>query len=395
MERRSKILYLITKSNFGGAQRYVYDLATHLASSYDVVVAHGGTGERDAPPGALAERLTAAGIRTINVRHFMRNMSWREDLSAFREVYEIVRREQPDVLHLSSSKAGGMGALIGRLCGVRTIIFTSHGLTFDETWRPRWQRALIWLFTTATVLLSTTTIQLSKDTFTRASNLPFARRRVVHIPNGIEPPHFTDRTTARRTLAARNADTERWIGCIAEYHPNKNLDVLIRAMGDLSTRIGDVHVWLIGVDGDGAEKQRLQECARACHIESRVHLCGFIPDAARLLPAFDLFVLPSRKEGLPYVLMEAGYAGVPVVASNIPGNTDIIIHKRTGLVTETTPTAVARAIETILNDPGYARSLADALSAHVRTVYSVDTMVADTRKLYDSTNPTTSLSASS
>src|SRR5690348_6940862 len=106
-----KILYVITKSNWGGAQRYVFDLATHLPAGYEPVVALGGTGGAGAGTGLLAEKLKAAGIRVVYVQAFMRDISVTKDLGALAELTRLFKKERPDAVHLNSSKAGGVGAL--------------------------------------------------------------------------------------------------------------------------------------------------------------------------------------------------------------------------------------------------------------------------------------------
>src|SRR3990167_2305563 len=106
-----KILFVITKSNWGGAQRYVYDLATALhKGQFEVVVAFGGTGEAGAHPGLLAERLKEVGVRTIFIESFTRDIGIFRDVSAFFELLRVIKKERPDVLHLNSSKAGGIGS---------------------------------------------------------------------------------------------------------------------------------------------------------------------------------------------------------------------------------------------------------------------------------------------
>ena len=123
---RKKVLFLITKSNWGGAQRYVYDLVTTLdKSQFDVVVALGGNG-------ILVEMLNHAGIRTIIIQSLARNISIKNELSFARELWNILRIEKPDVFHVNSSKAGGVGTFLGRLSRVPRIIFTAHGWAFNE-----------------------------------------------------------------------------------------------------------------------------------------------------------------------------------------------------------------------------------------------------------------------
>src|SRR3989344_6172396 len=137
-----KILYVITKSNWGGAQRYVYDCARSVnKSEFEPVVAAGGNG-------VLLTRLEEKGIRTLRVRSFTRDISIVKEFSAFRELLSLYKRERPAVIHLNSSKAGGIGALSAWIYGWMPgttrprVIFPVHGWGFDEP-RPAFVRAFI------------------------------------------------------------------------------------------------------------------------------------------------------------------------------------------------------------------------------------------------------------
>ncbi len=114
---KKKIIFVITKSNWGGAGRYVFDLATTLTSDYDVAVALGGTG-------LLVDKLRKENIRTIPIPSLGRDIHVRADSSAFFELLAIFKKEKPDVVHLNSSKAGGLGALAARMS--RTIPNPAH-----------------------------------------------------------------------------------------------------------------------------------------------------------------------------------------------------------------------------------------------------------------------------
>lgn len=388
-----KVLFVITKSNYGGAQRYVYDLATAMArTGDDVAVAFGGTGKRGAKTGTLEAKLEEAGIRTIRVRHFMRDVSFVGDLRALGELIRIIRTERPEVLHVTSSKAGGLGALAGRILRVPRIIFTSHGLVYDESWRPLWQRALLWVFTWCTMLCAHDTIQISRATYERARRMPFLERRIHLIYNGIPEPMFEERVLARRELGTAQTIRGVWVGTIAELHPNKNLMLLVDACAALIRTVPDVHLWLIG---NGEARGALIARAHELRIEERVHFPGYIENAARLLPALDVFVLPSAKEGLPYVLLEAGYAGLPVVASDINGNNDIVEHGVSGLLVPQNVRSLTDALMMLVNDVPLRTSYGAALRLRVRSTFSCARMVADTLALYASSNPTISRSRSS
>lgn len=393
MSERKKILYIITKSNFGGAQRYVYDLATAMAhAGHDVAVAFGGTGARGAATGGLETRLAQVGIRTFVVKYFMRDIAYVDDIRAFFELIRLIRAERPHVLHVTSSKAGGLGALAGRIMRVPRIVFTSHGLVYDESWRPLRQRALLWLLTWGTMLCAHDTIQISRATYERARRMPFLARRVHLVYNGIPEPVFEEKSHARRELDATHDARRLLIGTIAELHPNKNLMLLVDACAALIRTVPDMHLWLIG---SGEARGALVARAHEHGIEGHVHFPGYLENAARLLPALDIFVLPSAKEGLPYVLLEAGYAGLPVIASDISGNNDIVEHGVSGLLVPQNVRSLTDALMMLTNDAALRTSYGEALRTRVQNTFSVARMVADTLALYASSNPTISRSRSS
>lgn len=102
MSNKKKILYLITKANWGGAQKYVFDLATEISDS-EIVVAYGE------PFGELSRKLRTAGIRTIEIKDLGRNFNLFKDFKVTRNLWKILKQEQPNILHLNSPKIGGLG----------------------------------------------------------------------------------------------------------------------------------------------------------------------------------------------------------------------------------------------------------------------------------------------
>jgi glycosyltransferase involved in cell wall biosynthesis len=376
-QKAPKIVFLITKSNFGGAQKYVYELAVAAKDrGWDVVVACGGTGEKNAGLGMLATKLEEAEITVLPIHHFLRNMSFDDDYRAFFEVKRIIKDEKPDVLHVTSSKAGGMGALAGRLLHVPRIIFTSHGLTVDEVWRPKWQRFLIYIGTWLTLHFAHKAIMISKETYERASAMPGMRNKIAFIKNGVAPVDFLTQAEARTELKLTIPEGHSVIGGIGELHPNKNWAT---AINTISTLPASLHLAIIG---SGEEYDQLQHQIEQLNATGRIHLLGYIPDAVRYLKAFDIFMLPSKKEGLPYVLLEAGLAGLAVVASDLPGNRDIIESGEQGFLVEPVPHMLSTSLEMLLRDEGMRRRLGSALQEKVMTEFSITHMIDQTFALY-------------
>lgn len=371
-------MYIITKSNFGGAQKYVFELAQAARDEgHEVSVACGGTGEADAALGPLANKLEGAGITVYPIDGFMRDMSLLNDIKAFFSVQKIIHKFKPDVLHVTSSKAGGIGALVGRMSFVPKIIFTSHGLTVDETWRPLWQRILIYISTWATLLLTHENIMISTETYDRARNMPGLSSKISLIMNGLSPIEFIEKTEARRKLAPSIPISDSiWIGGIGELHPNKNWSAAIKAMASLPK-----NTYLL-IIGEGEERLRLEGLIKKYDLSRRVHLLGYI-DGAKYLKALDIFILPSKKEGLPYVLLESGSAGIATIASDLPGNRDIIETTENGILVEPTPELIAATLNTLSKDENMRKRLGKRLSNTVQKKFSMTNMLEKTFSLYD------------
>ena len=303
---KKKILFVITKSNWGGAQRYVYDLATSLPKEqFDVAVAFGA-------PGRLSEELQKAVVRTHVINSLKRDVALSSDFSAFFELYRLFKRERPDVVHLNSSKAGGVGALAARLSGVPTIIFTAHGWPFWEQ-RNFIARALIWCASYVTAVLSTKVICISDYDLRQVRSMPGVR--AVRVYNGVAPLTLGTGATIRKHFPAGVKIT----GTIGELTKNKNQIALIEE----AKNNPDMYVAIVG---DGELHDYLQSKINEYGLKERVKLLGFIMQN-NALPGFDEFALPSIKEGLPYVLIDAKMAGLPIVANRVGGVGEILDAK--------------------------------------------------------------------
>lgn len=370
-KRRTKILFVITKSNFGGAQRYVFDLAVNLPrATYQVAVACGpdATGKT----GRLSYLLNDKEIPTIEVPALTRDINIIDDIRAFFALTGLLLEEKPDVVHVNSSKAAGLGALAARIAGIKRIVFTIHGLPENED-RSRVARTLIAGATWLTSLLSHAVITVSEEAFEKIRTRPFLFGKTVLIHNGIDAIDFLSPGDARHEL--RTIDPlipdGFLVGSIGELHRNKGVDHALAALAQT-----DSHLVIIG---DGEERDALKKQAEQLEISQRVHFLGFIPDAAKYLRAFNVFLLTSRKEGLPYVLLEAGLAEVPIIASDIPSVRDIVLPDFTGIRTDME--GYAAAIERV-KDTAFARSLTDEMAKRVRTSFSLRTMLEKTERCY-------------
>lgn len=374
---RKKVLFLITKSNWGGAQRYVYDLATGIdEGQFEAVVALGGQGE-------LRDRLEQSGIRVISIESLQRDISLKQELAFARELLAIVRRERPYVLHVNSSKAGGVGTLIGRLCRVPNVIFTAHGWAFNED-RPAWQKILIKILHYLTVLLSHRTIMVV-GALLRQLRWPGVESRAKIISLGRSIGVTFSREEARARLAEMyhldpsTLNDETWVGNIGELHPTKRQGLLIDSMVPLLREHPDRKLFIIG---GGQLEATLRAQIRATGLEGQIIMTGALHDAARFLKAFDVFVLCSHTEAYGYVAHEAGLAEVATVVTNVGGLPEMIEHEVSGLVIPPNDAPALRtAIAELLTDStkraALARTHYDRMQAR-----TLEKMVHATETLY-------------
>ena len=296
------------------------------------------------------------------------------------DLVKLFKKERPHAVHLNSSKAGGVGALAARIAEIPRIVFTVHGLPYDEN-RNIVMRFAIFFATWITFLLCHNVICISEDNARRARMLPFVGRRVRFIPNGIGDISFIDHEKARSILlkGAGKPQGTLWFGTIAELTKNKGLFYALAACQKLKVQGLKFSFFIIG---EGEDRKLLEAEVRHRGLSEIVYFLGYIPEAERFLKAFDVFVLSSIKEGLPYVLLEAGKAGLPVVGSDIPGIRDIVENGVSGiLVSEKNSEALAEAL-TRMKNPETRERFGTALEKRVKENFFLTRMVEETRTLY-------------
>ncbi len=373
---RKKIIYIITKGNFGGAQRYVFDLATSLAKeNFDVLVA---TGEGT----TLNEKLERCHIRTTSIPFLKRNINPLQEIIALFSLLKLFREERPDIIHLNSSKAGALGGLAGRLAKVPKIIFTGHGWAFNEE-RSFVSRILIGITHWITILLSHKTIAVSKRVFDQISIFPFIGKKITIVHNGIGPQNYLPKEEARQELYKEKTES-LWIGTISELHKNKGLDFIIQAFAKIASTNKNIELFIIG---DGEEQKKLRALSQKLGIQNIVNFLGFKKEASRYLQAFDIFTLTSRTEAFPYALLEAGSAGVPIIASRVGGIPELISNKENGILVEPGNIFdIEYALRDLIQNPEKRNTFSLLLKKKVEEFFSLKVMLSNTLEIYNSEN---------
>jgi glycosyltransferase involved in cell wall biosynthesis len=319
-----------------------------------------------APEGKLLETVRAEGFRVIAVP-FARRLSPAAHLAAFRALAAVLRAEQPDLVHAHMLISGFLARLAARHAGVPRIAYTSHGFHFREP--SPWPRraatfAAEWLGGRLTDIMLT----VSADDAAAARRFGIAGRAEA-IGNGRDPALFRPDAEARARLrAALGTPPERVVVVIISRLARvKGYPELLAAMHALP----EAELWVVGERLASEHGPDLAPLFAGAGLGPRLRMLGYREDTPAILAAADIFALPSYFEGLPMVVIEAMLAGLPVVASDIPGPREQVVPGVTGLLVprgESGP--LAAALAALAADP--ARRAAMGAAGRARAIERYD-----------------------
>jgi glycosyltransferase involved in cell wall biosynthesis len=359
--RRPRALLLITLAEVGGAQAYVASLLPVLAARFDVVVAAHGRGP-------LRAAAADAGVRFVGLEHVRRPINPWRDVAGFVELVRLMRRERPDILHASSSKAGVLGRLAALVAGVPIRIFTVHGWAFAAHTGPastlyRWADRLARPLTTVTICVS----ENERAAGIRAGTCSAERSVVIRNAVSLDGRPRAEHDNGRPRLIA-----------VGRLKAPKDFVTLVRALALLPRESFEALIV-----GEGPDRSMLESELRRLGLESRVRLAGERHDVPDLLAASDVFVLASVSEGLPVSVLEAMAAELPVVASHVGGLSELVVDGETGLlVPPRDADALAAALGRLAADHSLRRQLGAAGRAHAESRFDPESFARAHVDLY-------------
>lgn len=350
-----RIAHLIESDGPGGAERVVVHLATALqaAGAWNVVFL---------PPngeGWLARELEGSGV-AIDHFHLERPLS----PACARSLEHAFRAHRIDIAHSHEFSMAVYGAWAAWRADIPHVI-TMHGGPYYAG-RLRRRLAL-----RSAIAVSGRTVAVSSRLAEKIRrDLWISAYRIATIPNGVSHAR-PERSTLRDEL--RVGADDRLLIAVGNLYPVKGHQYLIEALALLVSRYPTLHV---AISGRGELADALAARAREHGLADRVHLLGLRSDVAAILTAADVFVLPSLSEGLPLALLEAMFAGCPIVATDVGEVATALAHGEAGILVEPgNPAALAAAIDRVLGDPNRARVLGERAARQAFAEYDVSQMV--------------------
>ncbi len=375
--QRIRVVHIL-EATFGGTRKHLMYLATRLdPSRFDISVICSTV--RNPSFVADIEVLLQRGV-LVKIIAMKRDISPFSDIIALFRIYRFLRKGSFDIVHTHSSKAGFLGRVAARLAGVPAVLYTPHAFSFYRGLLGT--KRLYLLLERFAARFTDTVIAVSDGERDIAVQYAVTGDDgVVTIKNGVDLSEFPDDIKTgnlKKELGLEGASSI--VGMVGRICAQKGYGYFIEAAVEVAKSMPDVRFVLVG---DGNLEKALDEINR-CKARDVVMLTGQRTDVTILYALFDVVVVPSLWEGLPYVILEAMAMRKPVIASSIPGNAEVVVDGETGyLVPPGDARAMADAIRDLLNAPAKAASMGVRGRGEVERRYTVERNIRSYERLYE------------
>jgi glycosyltransferase involved in cell wall biosynthesis len=368
-----RVVQIIARMNVGGPAVIVADLMRSLdkGSIEQTLI----TGYCDANEADYLETV-ATDIKATRIAGLGRSVSLGADVRAFFALVGMLRELRPDIVHTHTAKAGVLGRLASMLAGRKVKrVHTFHGHLlhgYFSGWKVRLVIAIEKFLAKRTDVLIAVGIKVKDDLL--AVGIGKADQYKVFYPGLREPADFAK---AKVRASFGMEDGLSYIAFVGRLTQIKRPDRLLDVAGELKSR--GLKTKII-VAGEGELFASSQE--RAAKESLPIEFLGWRKDISELFAASDIALLTSDNEGIPLTLIQAAQAGLPIVATEVGSISDIVIHEGNGYLTDTSPAAVADALEKLIIDPVLRQIMGEAGRDRSHRYFSLAKMSTDHTELY-------------
>jgi len=376
-----KILRAITRLNIGGPAIHAILLSRALndGALFQSTLVTGTTAPHE---GDMLDLARARSVEPLMLPALGREISPLDDLVSLARMVNLVRQLRPDIVHTHMAKAGTVGRLAARICGVPLVVHTYHGHVFHSYFSPA--RTRVFLTIERALGLATNRIIVvgdgQRDEIASYGVAPL--RKLTTIRLGLELDQFLDTESHRGELRRElgiDADAPL-VGIVGRLVPIKAPELFLQAAVKVREALPSAQFLVVG---DGERRQELETLADHLGLKASVHFLGWRRDLVRVYADLDVVVLSSLNEGSPVVLIEALASARPVVATAVGGVPEVVINGQTGLTVPVSDVAsLSESILTLLRDRALADRLGQAGRQHVYPRYDSSRLVDDVRQLY-------------
>lgn len=375
VDQKIKVLHIITRLDPGGSAQNTLDSVVFTNSEdYDVALLYGKTEDLT----LLSSYQEKHSFKKYFFSSLQRDINPFLDLWCFFKLVVFLHEHRFDIVHTHTSKAGILGRWAAWLSGVPHIIHTPHGHVFYGYFNEFVTKVFLWV-EQLTVPITDKIICLTE--LGKKEHLKYGvgredKLKVIH--SGVDMNVF--QSLEQTLFSDVDVDKKIIVGVVARLEPVKGIDVLIDAVPLILNNSKNVEFWIVG---DGTEKNNLKEKVSKIGLEDKVLFYGHRDDVQALISEMDIFVLPSRNEGMGRVIVEAMALGKPVVASKVGGVPDLVEHDVNGmLVPSEDPEALSKKILDLIVHKDKRIVLGERGRKKVQREYSLQKMISDIENLY-------------
>jgi glycosyltransferase involved in cell wall biosynthesis len=369
-----KVLQVIARMNVGGPAVIVADLMRGLDPvKFEQKLITGYCADNEAD----YLETVATDVKATRIGGLGRSISPMADARAFLKLVALIRRENPDVIHTHTAKAGVLGRLAAILAGSRALkVHTFHGHLlhgYFAGWKIKLVIAIEKYLATRTDILVAVGNQVKEDLI--AAGIGERNQYKVFFP-GLPTPDDFDRDTVRKEIGLDlDAIYCTFVGRLTQIkRPDRLLDVVAASVAR-----GLELNFLVAGEGELFESSK----ARALEENLPITFLGWRSDIDQLFAASDMAILTSDNEGIPLTLIQAAFAGIPIVAPRVGSIADIVIDGETGFLTSPQAGAMASAISALVTDEDLREELGSVGRAHAEKYFSLEKSLADHAALYE------------
>lgn len=378
-----KKLCYICEATEGGVRKHLRDLIRSFSLPGEGFEIHAILGDRGEP--GLREELESLPLRYTFVPDFQRSISSLRDTRAYMHVKDLLRKINPAIVHTHNAKAGFLGRYAAHHLRIKKILHTPHVFPFQ--WTFGLQSRIYLALERQVARFSDALICVGESQRADALKRGVAEAaKLVVVRNGIELPSGDPATIENARAAARRtlniAGDQLAVGMVARMAPQKGVGAFVKSAALILKKKPECVFFVIG--GGPLEAEVRARMAENNVSPEQFRILGHRQDAPQLYPGFDVAVLSSLYEGLPYVLLEAMAWGVPIIATDVLGSRDVVADGQTGFLARVNdPAHIAERTLLLLDDPPLRRRYGAAARQRVADEFSFQNFIDGHRRLYN------------
>lgn len=375
--KKIKICIIITKLELGGAQKVAIDLCRKLdQTKFEPFMICG--------MGGILDDETAASVKVYFIKDLIREINPLKDFKAFIEIYKILKKEKPDIVHTHSSKAGILGRFTAFICRTKNIIHTIHGFPFNDT-QSFFKKNLYITLERLCAKISKILIPVSTENTAKGLSYKIGTQKQYHyIRLGIDIENFKNLNNVpllKKELGLK--ETDKIVTTIAPFKPQKNLGDFIKTANIIVKKNRN---FKFIITGDGDEKPKLENLIKEYALADNVFLLGWRRDISNILNSSDFFAMTSLWEGLPISTIEAMACGLVPVVNDVDGQREIVKDGVNGfLVKPYDPEDTAAKILFLAKNSDIKDKMSLNARQTINETFSIDYMIKQHENLYRQT----------